>query len=207
MTNIFKAPSSHSQLRQKAETSIRGGNAPATHGWTIGAASLTLLHQLASDPATASDALKMLHELQVHQVELDLQQEHMNEEREAIEQSTLRLVELYVFAPMAYFMVSSAGQIAEGNLLGARMMGVERDDVQGQNITRLVDPDSRAALMALLEQVRSSGLRHSCRVQALDTTTLRRLDVIASASPGGQHCLVAVMEVASDPSPVLQALN
>ena len=207
MTNIFKEPITHSHLRQKAETSIRGGSAPATHGWTIGAASLTLLYQLASDPATAGDALKMLHELQVHQVELDLQQEHMNEEREAIEQSTLRLAELYIFAPMAYFMVSSAGQIAEGNLLGARMMDVERDDVQGQNITRLVHPDSRAALLALLEQVHSSGLRHSCRVQALDTTTLRRLDVIASASPGGQHCLVAVMEVASDTSPVLQALK
>ncbi len=207
MTNLFKEPSSHSHLRQKAETSIRGGSAPATHGWTIGAASLTLLHQLASDPATASDALKMLHELQVHQVELDLQQEHMNEERQEMEQSTLRQAELYVFAPMAYFMVTSKGQIAEGNLLGARMMGVGRDDVQGQNITRLVDPGSRAALLALLDQVRSSGLRHSCRVQALDTTTFRQLDVMASASPGGQHCLVAMMEVASDTLAALQALN
>ena len=204
MTNILKEPNSHSQLRHKAETSLRGGIAPATHGWTIGAASLTLLHQLASDPATASDALKLLHELQVHQVELDLQQEHMNEERHAMEQSALRLADLYVFAPMAYFMVNAAGEVAEVNLMGARMMGGERDDLQSQNITRLADPGSRAAVLALLEQVRSSGLRHSCRVQALDTKTVRWLDMVASASPARQHCLVVVMDVASDPAPVLQ---
>ena len=207
MSNILKESRDHAHLREKAETSIRGGSAPATHGWTIGAASLTLLHKLASDPDTASDALKMLHELQVHQVELDLQHEHMNEDRLAIEQSTLRQVELYLFAPVAYFMVSSAGEIAEGNLMGARMMGVERDDLQSHNIIRLAAPDSRAALLALLEQVLSSGLRHSCRVQALDTTKLRWLDVVASASPAGQHCLVAVMEVTSDPSPDLQVLT
>ena len=207
MSSNLKELGNYAQLRQKAETSIRGGTAPATHGWTIGAASLALLHKLSSDPDTASDALKMLHELQVHQVELDLQQEHMNEDRLAIEQSTLRQFELYVFAPVAYFMVTSAGEIVEGNLLGARMIGVERDDLQSHNIIRLAAPDSRAALLALLEQVRSSGLRHSCRVQALDTTKLRWLDVVASASPAGQHCLVAVMEVTSDASPDLQVLT
>ena len=205
MTNILKETNSHSHLRQKAEASLRGGVAPATHGWTIGAASLTLLHQLASNPATASDTLKLLHELQVHQVELDVQQEHMNEERHAMEQSALRLADLYVSAPIAYFMVNSAGQIAEGNSLGARMMGRERNDLHNHNITDLADLGSHAAVLALLEQVRSSGLRHSCRIQALDTKTVRWLDMVASASPGGQHCLVVVMDVASDPAPVLQA--
>ena len=206
MSNINKESCLQAQLRQKAETSIRGGNAPATYGWSVGAASLTLLYQLASDPATASDALKLLHELQVHQVELDLQQEHMNDERLVIEQSKLRLAELYVSAPVAYFMVSSAGEIVEGNLLGARMLGVVRDDLQSHSILRLAAPDSQAALLALLEQVRSSGLRRSCRIQALDTTKLRWLDVFASASPAGQQCLVVIMEVTSDPSPGLQAL-
>ena len=207
MSSTPATQSTHALLRQKAETSIRGGNAPATQGWTIGAASLTLLHQLASDPATASDALKMLHELQVHQVELDLQHEHMNDERLEMEQATLRLVEMYVFAPVAYFMVSSAGQIVEGNLQGARMMGVERDDLQEHNIARLVDPDSRALLLDMLEQVISSRLSQRCQVKALDTTSHRGLDVMASASPSGQQCLVAVMEIASDPSPILQALS
>ena len=207
MSNIPAEQSIHALLRQKAETSIRSGNAPATNGWSIGAASLTLLHQLASDPATASDALKLLHELQVHQIELDLQYEHMNDERLEMEQATLQLVEMYVFAPMAYFRVSSAGQIAEGNLQGARMMGVERNDLQEHNITRLVDPGSRAPLLNMLEEVISSRLPQRCRVTALDTTKHRGLDVITSASPSGQHCLVAILEIADNPSPTLQALS
>ena len=187
--------STQAQLRQKAERSLSNGDAPPTQGWTIGAASLTLLHRLASDPVTASDALKLLHELQVHQVELDLQHEHMMEERQTLEQSTLRLVELYVFAPLAYFLVTPAGQIVEGNLAGARMLGVKRDDVDGQNICRLAAPGSRAALLALLAQVHSSSARHSCRMRALDTEKTRYLEVIASACPAGQNCLVMLVDV------------
>ena len=196
--------STHAQLRQNAETRISNGNAPATRGWTLGAKSLTLLHRLASDPDTASDALKLLHELQVHQVELDLQHEHINDERQALELSTHRLAELYVFAPVAYFMVASTGQVAEGNIVGARMLGTERGDIDSCNINRLLAPDSRPVLLALLAQVLSSGLPQNCRVQALDTTKSRWFEITASAFPGGQHCLVVVVEV-SDPPPRGQA--
>ena len=200
MASININQNSQTQLRQKAEASIVGGTAPATHGWAIGAASLTLLHRLASNPETAGDALKMLHELQVHQVELDLQHENLKEEHLAIEQSTLRLVELFLFAPVAYFMVDGSGQILEGNLLGALLMGVARDEVQGSNITRLVDPGGRADVLALLVQVSNGGQRRSCRVQALDTTNHRHLDLTASASACGKHCLVVVMNIESPPA-------
>ena len=181
----------HAQLRHSAETKISHGNTPLSQGWTLGPTSLALLHRLASDPSTASDAVKLLHELQVHQVELDLQHEHMNDERLALEQSMQRLVELYVSAPVAYFLVNVAGQIAEGNLASARMLDVERDDIDSKNITRLASPDSRAALLALLAQVVASGKKHTCRVQALDAAS-RDLEFIASASADGQHCLVVV---------------
>ena len=199
MSDYIEDTSTHVQLRHKAETRISGGNAPPTRGWTLGAESLTLLHRLASDPDTASDALKLLHELQVHQIELDLQHEHINEERQALEQSTHRLAELYVFAPVAYFMVASTGQIAEGNIVGARMLGVDRGEIDSYNISRLLAPDSRPALLALLEQVLSSGLPQNCRLQALDTTKVKWFEMTASASPGGQNCLVVVVMVSAPP--------
>lgn len=199
MLNTPKEPSTHANLRETAEVRLRGGSAPETYGRTIGASSLTLLHRLASNPETAGDALKLLHELQVHQVELDLQYEHMNEESRALEQSVHRLTELYVFAPVAYFMVTSAGEIVEGNFLGARLLGVEQDDLINQNIVCLAAPDSSASLLALLQQVRSSGLRHSCRVQPLDTARNSWLEVIANASQDGNHCLVMVVEVSDNP--------
>ena len=183
------------QLREKAEFKIQGGLMPVTRGWTVGASSLTLLHRLASDPETASDALKLLHELQVHQVELDLQHEHMNEERLDLEQSENRLKDLFVHAPVAYLIVNSAGLITDANIVATRLLGVERDDVGSLSICRLVAPDSRPALLALLKQVRASGVRHSCTVEALETLKPRFLDVIASTAPSGQHCLVVILEV------------
>ena len=193
-------PGTRAQLRHSAETRISHGNAPVSQGGTLGPTSLTLLHRLASDPATASDAVKLLHELQVHQVELDLQHEHMNDERLALEQSTQRLTELYVAAPVAYFLVNVAGQIAEGNLAGARLLGVAPGDVESNNITRLALPDSRAAVLALLAQVQSSGKKHTCRVQALDAAS-GDMEIIASASADGQHCLVVVTFVDSMAAP------
>ena len=205
MSNTPEDPKTHAQLRHTAEVRIRTGLAPATHGWTMGAASLGLLHRLASDAATASDALKLLHELQVHQVELDLQHEHMDEERLALELSASRLADLFVFAPMAYFMVTRAGHVVEGNVLAARLLGVDRDDVGSCNISRLVLPASRSALQALLDQVLASGARHSCRVQALDTARTRYLEVIASCTPDGQLCQVVITDVSDSPSPGVQA--
>ena len=204
-------PGSHADLRQKAEISLSGGHAPATQGWTIGAASLTLLHRLAGDPATASDALKLLHELQVHQVELDLQHEHLLEEYQTLEQSMSRLIELYVFAPVAYFLVSVDGQIVEGNAVGAGMLGVQRDNLYGMNIASLVAPGGGALLLELLVKVQGRSADGTCKVKATDgqvrDVQIRQMQfrdvhdndfqVIASASPGGQHCLVVITPVSS----------
>jgi hypothetical protein len=73
-------PSKLSELRQHAESRLQEGEAPKTLGWSSSAQALSLLHRLASDPASAADALKLLHELQVHQVELDLQHEQMEQQ-------------------------------------------------------------------------------------------------------------------------------
>ena len=122
LSMLSTKPGIHAQLRHCAETRISHGTTPDSQGWTLGPTPLALLHHLASDPTTASDAVKLLHELQVHQVELDLQHEHMNEERLALEQSMQRLVELFVSAPVAYFLVTAAGQVIEGNLAGAHLV-------------------------------------------------------------------------------------
>ena len=204
LSMLSTKPGIHAQLRHCAETRISHGTTPDSQGWTLGPTPLALLHHLASDPTTASDAVKLLHELQVHQVELDLQHEHMNEERLALEQSMQRLVELFVSAPVAYFLVTAAGQVIEGNLAGAHLLGVEQADVDSANITRLVSPDSREALLALLAQVLGSGKKHSCRVQALDSAS-KDMQLIATASACGQHCLMVVTFADSMAVPVVQA--
>ena len=195
----------HMQLRQNAEVKLQAGIAPGTRGWTIGTAALTLLHSLASNPGTAGDALKLLHELQVHQVELDLQHEHMEEDRRELDQLADHYAELYDFAPAAYFTVDGAGSIIEGNLAGARMLGVERDELGGRSIDSLVAPVSGPALRALLEQARGSSGRHRSKAQAGGAAGSGWLEVVASASPCGQSCLVLVFDLTDANTPDRQA--
>lgn len=181
------------ELRQSAEFKLRMGLAPGTRGWTIGVPALTLLHKLANDPRTAADSLKLLHELQVHQVELDLQHEELEDTRRALEQRADHYAALFALAPVAYFTVDRSGRVIEGNLAAARLLGLERDDLPGLGIDSLVAPGSGAVLRVLLEQARGSGTSTRGRAPAHDGAGW--LELVASTAPPGQHYLLVAQRL------------
>ena len=187
------------RLRQSAETKIQQGMAPKTQGWALGTSALTLLYQLASNSNTAGDALKLLHELQVHQVELDLQHEHMKENQHELAQRADHYAGLYEFSPVAYFTLDSTGHIIEGNPSAARLLGARQNDLVGCSIDSLVAVDSGPALRALLEQAHSTGLRCSCRAQAGDGSGW--LEVAAITSPRGPYCLLVATALTNPNEP------
>ncbi|SDY71403.1 PAS domain S-box protein [Nitrosomonas halophila] len=159
------APPKHqTTLRHEAETRLNKGAAPSTQGWTLGKDALSMLYDLARDPAAAGDALKLLHELQVHQVELDLQHEQMEQDRNELVEALARYAELYEFAPVGYFIVDSESKIIEGNRTGARLFGVECAELSGQRIDSFLAPASGQVLRALLERLRIDS-RGSCESQ------------------------------------------
>ena len=100
---------SPSNLRHKALDRLSKGSAPPMRGWGIGIEALTLLYTLASTPGSAVDAHKLLHELQVHQVELDLQHEEMELSRGELASNLQLHVELFDLAPVAYLGVDLDG--------------------------------------------------------------------------------------------------
>lgn len=190
------AESNTQALRRDAETRLKGGTAPATHGWSTGTSALALLHSLASEPSTASDALKLLHELQVHQVELDLQHEQMELERCELEEVLSRATELYDAAPMAYLTVDSAGHIASGNAMAAQLIGADLDALQGSSLDSLAATGSRLALQDLLERVRGSGLRERTRLWLGGAAAPVCCDVVVGRLAHHPVFLVALLEVA-----------
>jgi PAS domain-containing protein len=71
------------------------------------------------------DMRQLLHELKVHQIELELQNEELRRAQLAIEQARDRYVDLYDYAPVAYFTLDIKGFITETNLTAVRLFGME----------------------------------------------------------------------------------
>jgi PAS domain S-box-containing protein len=177
-------------LRLEAEGLLKKGAAPPTKGWPTGSGTLSLLYTLASSPESAKDALKLLHELQVHQVELDLQHEQVEAARREIAEDLARYKALYESAPAGYFNVDSAGRILEGNLAGAELFGLGLGELSGRRLESFLAPASRPVLLEVLQELREGVPRASCDVQARNVGGARTLRVVAGAAPDGASFLL-----------------
>ena len=143
MTASIVKPDQFSKLRNDAETRLSTGTAPRTNVWPPGLNALIQLYKLASNSESAADALKLLHELQVHQVELDLQQEQMEISQHEIAEELACYKGLYDFAAVGYFSIGSQGDVIDGNLCGAELLGVGQNKLRGHRIDSFLAPESR----------------------------------------------------------------
>ncbi len=100
-------------LRTHAEGRLADGTAPPSQASPIGLEALRLLHRLATSPATAEDALRLLHELQVHQVELDMQLAQVRTNELELAQELALYRALYEQAPAGYFRLAPDGRVIE----------------------------------------------------------------------------------------------
>jgi len=189
-------------LRQRAEEQLEKGSAPSTKGWPTGAQALTLLHGLASAPATASDALKLLHELQVHQVELDLQHEQAEQDRRQLTEDLTSYTAVFDLAPFAYLTLEPEGLVIAVNRIAAHWLAPEPGDVEewaGRRIEDLLAPDCRTAVRDMLAALRNGEGRQTCAVQsrAGDASS----HAVATATPGGGPVLMAFVPAGPGPGP------
>lgn len=195
MSNRATNPESLPLLRSAAERKLREGTAPLTHSTGVSADALALLYRLAVAPDSAGDALKLLHELQTHQVELDLQHEQLKANEREFSQELDRYRALFDFAPVGYVVVDCKGLIIEANLAGAQLLGVEPDEFAGRPLANFLAPGSRLALLGLLKKLRNDGASASCEAQTGDGADgSRPLRIAANMAPGGEAILMVVSE-------------
>ena len=117
----------------------------------------------------ARSADELLHELQVHQVELEMQNEALREAQAELEQSRDRYASLFEFAPIAYITLTEAGLIAEANLAAATLLGCERKHLHKRRFDAFVADDDGHRWQHLFSSMRGQqgsqtlnvGLRRS----------------------------------------------
>ena len=138
------------ELRRQAEDRLKAK--PAGHGPAAG------------PHPSDGDAQRLLHELQVHQIEVEMQNAELQEARERTESLLEKYTDLYDFAPVGYFSVDEQGLILEVNLTGAAMLGVERSHLVQRRLQGLIVPASRPIFRAFLDRVLAEPATQVCEV-------------------------------------------
>lgn len=180
-------PSRPEDLRADAESRLRSGTAPITAGWAVGPEALSLLYRLASDPDRSSDALKLLHELQTHQVELNLQHGQLMDSEQELAGQIGHFQSLYDDAPAAYLVLGSDGHILRCNRAASALFGLGSDPLTDHKLIDLLSPDSRPVAAAALDKASDQHGEGAVQVRTLDD---RNLLLLSGTSSGKDTVLV-----------------
>lgn len=146
-----------------------------------------------------ADTQRLVHELQVHQIELEMQNDELRKARDEMEAGLEKYSELYDFAPVGYLTLNHEGVISETNLTAASLLGVPRASLVKQRLVYFVDPSDRPRIHSFLQQVFGSKTPKECDVRLL-VKGKRAVDVRLEANlvASGQACRMAVLDVTEE---------
>ena len=103
--------------------------------------------------------------LQVHQIELEMQNEDLRQARLALEESRDKYLDLYDYAPIGYFTLDENALILEANLSGVGLLGMERGSLIGMPLTSFVHKETQDTFYFHRNQVLQTGARHVCVIK------------------------------------------
>jgi len=130
----------------------------------------TAEQQLQSIPAEEKPALsieEMQHELQVHQIELELQNEELRRTQHELEASRDRYFQLFDFAPVSYLTLSEHGLIVEANLTTTKLLGVDRQHLINSRLVQNVATEDRDRWHQFFLQAKKSSREQYCELKLL----------------------------------------
>ncbi len=120
---------------------------------------------------TTADPARLVHELQVHQIELQMQNEVLAETLSQCETLRMKYQDLYDFAPVSYLTLSTMGGIVECNRSASRLLGLTRGQLANRRFQDFFSPDSLVAVQQLMESICSSE-----SMDEMDARNLKLLD-------------------------------
>lgn len=133
----------------------------------------------------------VVHELRVHQIELEMQNEELRRLQSELESARARYFELFDLAPVGYITVGENGCVLEANLTGARMLGYTRAKLVGAPVSRLLDSASQGAFYLLRKNLLETGQPQKCelRLRHADggATFAARLEATLAHSAEGER--------------------
>lgn len=145
-----------------------------------------------------AEARRMIHELDVYQIELELQNTELRNARDESEALLDKYTELYDFALVGYFTLTPDSTIRLANLTGATMVGIGRSSLIGRSFAMLVAPAQRTEFRKFMKKVFSAENKESGEFELDDANQRKRIVCIeARRCPNGLECSAMVLDVTS----------
>lgn len=156
------------------------------------------------DKMSPAQIKEMLHELRVHQIELELQNEELRRSQAELDAAGVRFFDFYDLAPVGYFTLSEKGLIIEANLTAAAMLGVVRSEMVRQPLSRFILPGDQNIYYLNRKHIfetNSASPGQECEAQAYELRMIKkdgsifwvRLDTIAARDTDGAPTCRIVM--------------
>ena len=147
-------------------------------------------------PVMETDVKKLLHELQVHQIELEMQNEELRQANETAETALKKYTMLYDFAPMGYFTLDTDGSICDLNFTGAEMLGDKRFSLVNSNFKLFISEDSQPVFNNFFSKVYTSNAKESCEVMlGYDNNPLCFVYMEGIVTGDDRKCLLSVVDI------------
>lgn len=147
-------------------------------------------------PEMDYDVKKLLHELQVHQIELEMQNEELTKANEVAETALHKYTMLYNFAPMAYFTLKPDGTILELNITAAELLSESHVSPVNANFKLYVSDESKQVFSQFLQNVFSGTDKETCEVKlGYNNKTLGYVYMEAMAIQVEQICFLSIVDM------------
>ena len=147
-------------------------------------------------PASPEEMQRIIHELEVHQIELEMQNEELEQARSELEAFVVKYSYLYDFAPVGYFSLDINGSILQVNLTGARMLGMDRSRLVEQNFFRFIAADSRSLFTSLLAKLFNNSSQETSVIGLQkEGGGMIYVQIEARAGKDGRECLTALIDI------------
>jgi PAS domain S-box-containing protein len=111
------------------------------------------------------DVQQLVHQLQVHQIELEMQNEELRRTQMELEAARNRYMDLYDFSPVGHLTMDTRGTIVEANLRAGTLLGVNRNELIGGSLARFVASDDLDIFHRHCQEVLKTATPQSCEVR------------------------------------------
>jgi len=143
-----------------------------------------------------TDPKKLMHELQVHQIELEMQNDELRQANETAEAALKKYTMLYDFAPMGYFTLDRDGGICDLNFTGAELLGDKRFSLINSNFKLFISKESQKVFNDFFSKVYSGPSKESCNIRlGYDGKPLSYVYIEGIVTGDDRKCLLSVVDI------------